>query len=423
MFRLQDATRRLICRTGFWLLCVTPTLATVGWCAYWNSSRPRLSLEQTLTQELGLKVSGERITQPRPGVLLLENLQLCSTETGELVARMRLVEATRSEQGWVVIVSQPELDAAQFGPLSQMIAARLREAPAVKQSLRILASEATVRWPRESRTFSDLAATVTTSPTSSEAELQFRVAGLEMAEAARLRVIRIRESLPPTVRCELHTGKTALPVPLLLSPLALENRLGAESRFRGSVWLQQTDDEWQGAVTGELSHVDLRTLTNRFSHLLTGTATVTVQNAKIEHGRLEEALGSLESHEGILDASLLIAARDQLGMTSSYDLAAMQDRIQYSQLALQFSLDAAGLTLQGQCAGNTPGVVLAWGGMPVLLQAGHPTPAANFVRALVPQNEVTVPATQQTDWLNRLLPLPDLAPPDNQQPKGRLRSR
>jgi hypothetical protein len=46
-----------------------------------------------------------------------------------------------------------------------------------------------------------------------------------------------------------------------------------------------------------------------------------------------------------------------------------------------------------------------------------------LVKMLVPDSRVQVPATRQTDWLLKLLPIPDVVPHDSQSlPQARIHS-
>ena len=57
-----------------------------------------------------------------------------------------------------------------------------------------------------------------------------------------------------------------------------------------------------------------------------------------------------------------------------------------------------------------PGAVAVTGGRAILTEpTAQPQPIAAPISALVPVNESPVPATQQTGWLARLLPIPDAA--------------
>ena len=56
--------------------------------------------------------------------------------------------------------------------------------------------------------------------------------------------------------------------------------------------------------------------------------------------------------------------------------------------------------------------------------SGSAVPVAALVQALVPDSRVQVPATRQTDWLLRALPLPDVQAGDAQSaPHARLARR
>ena len=78
-------------------------------------------------------------------------------------------------------------------------------------------------------------------------------------------------------------------------------------------------------------------------------------------------------------------------------------------MGLDFWIDNRGVSIAGQCAGM-PGAVAVAGGRAILTEpASQPQPVAALIQALVPANEVPIPATRQTGWLARLLPMPDAA--------------
>ena len=98
------------------------------------------------------------------------------------------------------------------------------------------------------------------------------------------------------------------------------------------------------------------------------------------------------------------------------------DLVQYEQLALGFVLDAGGLSLQGRCTMTDAGAILVdrynclLGG-PI----SQPRPVIALLQTLVPNSELQVPATRQTDWLIRRLPVPQLAPAETAGPSVSLR--
>ena len=94
---------------------------------------------------------------------------------------------------------------------------------------------------------------------------------------------------------------------------------------------------------------------------------------------------------------------------------------QYEQLAFAFVVDSAGLTLSGACTGSSS-VVMRLGDGTSLAEAGAPSgPLVALVRTLVPQSEVQVPATRQSDWLIECLPVPQVILPEGQLPHAQLK--
>ena len=68
-----------------------------------------------------------------------------------------------------------------------------------------------------------------------------------------------------------------------------------------------------------------------------------------------------------------------------------------------------GLRLQGRCASPQYGTILTDRRGAVLVEPKlRCQPVLGLIRALVPQSELQVPATRQTDWLIRHLPVPQI---------------
>ena len=82
--------------------------------------------------------------------------------------------------------------------------------------------------------------------------------------------------------------------------------------------------------------------------------------------------------------------------------------IHYDQLAAGFLLNADGVTIHGDASPVVQGALLVDQRGPLLVEpAFQPLSTTVFVRALVPDSNVQVPATRQTDWLIGRLPLPE----------------
>jgi hypothetical protein len=443
MFRLHDITRRRICRVAFFLLCVAPTVGTVVWCARRHLPGVVDTETRRLEAALGLKVSLSGLRHLRPGGVLYERLELSDPETGRLVLRCRVLEAdwrqSTDRQGrpntlLVLIASQPEIEATAIDRLGELLSRLLQSRIGTAQlDVRLAAGQLTLRCGDGAQTLTELEGSIESFAGGTQAEASFRLAGTDTTEPIRIRLIRNRQTTPPTSAFELDTGGGALPCDLLAMGLPGLEQLGARSRLRGYIWASQASNDqgsadWGGELAGQIFDVDLDDLvTDRFPHKLGGTAQLTIQSARFRGGRLEEAEGALVAGPGVISRSLIDAAATQLGLVRDAQPQGPGDIVPYEQLALAFSIDSRGLKLQGRCSAPAPGAVLVDRGGRLLSEPVlQPQPVVALLRTLVPASRHQVPATRQTDWLIGHLPVPEVVPPAGAQsahPQARLRLR
>ena len=466
MFRLHDRTRRRICLAAFGLLCVVPTVLTGGWCI-WRHLPGRVAAEAAaLQRELGLDVSLQGLKHLRPGIVLYEGLALFDPETGETVLRCRVLEAARSQTAGKegqsrttlgLIASQPEIEVGSLDRLGQLLLRLMQRRPGTDPvDLRLTAADVTLRSQQSSQTLAGLLGEITTLPNRTHAEIAFRLASVDSAsvdsasvdsasvdsasvdsasvdsaEPIRIRVVRNRETIPPSTGFQLDTAGQPIPCDVLAMGLPILEPLGPRCRFRGYLWANEApggraSGSWNGELIGQLLDVDLgRQVTDRFPHRLSGTAQLTLRSARFYEGRLEDASGTLVAGPGVIGRSLMDAAVGYLRLYRDNEPPASGDLVPYEQLAMDFRIDSQGLTLRGRCPGGRPGAILVdrqgrWLGEPVL----QPLPVVALLQTLVPASHVQVPATRQTDWLMRHLPLPAVVMPEGTGPvlpQARLR--
>jgi hypothetical protein len=438
MFHLYDQTRRRIGLAAFFLLCLAPTAAVLGWCVAWRLPGHARGQAESLSRQLGFDVAFDGLRHPRPGVVLYEGLKLSDPETGQTVLRCRALEATwtktvetqgKGRPAIVLVASQPEVEASAADRLWQIAERALRgQYGRPEAELRLIAGELTIRAGEDSQTLTDVQAGIGISTGGTEAQAAFRLAGTETREPVRLRIERNRQVTPPRNRVELDTGGAEVPCRLLSLGLAELAALGPSSRFCGMVRVDQTSEGWEGDARAQLLGVDFDGLVSeRFPHKLSGMADIQVTRAHFSRGRLEEAAGTIAAGPGVVGQSLLDAAALRLRMSRPSDSAAVPDLLPYTQLVLAFSLDGRGLRLEGRCESAGPAALMADGRTWLLRsESAEPLPVVALIQTLVPDNEIQVPATRQTDWLARRLPVPDVRQPRDAQrvpPHAPLRLR
>jgi hypothetical protein len=437
MFQLYDATRRRICVAAFLTFGVLPALLVGGWC--W-SRRTWSSLQaeaEQLSRQLGLNVKLGGLKHLRPGAVLYEQFAAADPETGRPIFRCRLLEIAwrpakgspaKSRPTLLLTASQPEVEAASLDRVWQCLQRPLRGlCGPLEADLQLVAAELTLRGVDNSQTLTEVSGAVESLPQGTHARLDFRLAGVSTPQPVHIGVTRNRQVSPPASGFELDTGGGELPCSLLAMGLDELKPLGSRCRFRGMIWASEMPDGWEGEVAGQLLDLDLGGLvSNHFPHKLSGTGQVTVQSARFRHGRLERGSALVVAGPGRIDHSLLAAATDRLGLAPAAEPLPNGDLVEYQQLAFSATLDAQGLVLHGRCDAAERGVILSDGRHRLLGESPQPAPAVALVRTLVPQSAVQVPASRESEWLLRHLPVPTVMPlpgADAVAPRAQVRLR
>jgi hypothetical protein len=402
----------------FVAFCIVPTIAVLGWAAgrYWPGHAAAEA--RRLSHAVGLRASLEKVAYPRPGTVLYYGLQITDPETDALLLRCRALEVrstsvTIPQAGrrtvLLMVASQPEVEAEGLPRLGELLRRVLAREPGPTDcDLRLSATELTLRHGADAETLRKVRAGIETFATGTQAQIVFRLAGNELAEPARLRLVRNRQTTPPALGVELDTAGAPLPSRLLAMVFPQFRALGQRSGFCGHLWAVQERAGWSGELSGQFGEVDLGLLvSDHFPHRLAGTAEITVQLVRFHNNRLEEATALLTGGPGTLSRSLWQAAVERLRLVPGELPTTAGDLISYDQLAVAVALDSQGLILQGRCGNTQPGTLLTWGQRPILGEPlVQPRPVAALIQALVPHSEQLVPATRETDWLTRYLPVP-----------------
>jgi len=413
---MRDKTRRVICRIAFLTLCLLPCAVTCTLIAYrmtpFYVAAERAHWQQWLESRTGLRARIERVSRPRRGDILLERVTFVDPDTRRELARMRLLEMAQTDHGFVILVSQPEIEDGQFQRLWEVFHTRVLRAGDLPSTIRLNAAELTLHAQPQAVTFTDVRFIAEPFDAGTRAQIGFRVAGMDMVSAAQLRIIRNRENYPPVTGWQLRTGPTPLPCSLFADYCPPLERLGAACRFQGSMWAEETRRGWDGEIAGRFHDVDLEQLIEPFPHKLSGTAEVAFNLASFRGGRLFDAAGSLRAEGGVISTSLITTLADAFHLRVETSEPALKRPLrEYQRLAAGFQLDAQGLQISGLCDATTTGAVLVDRTGTILADsADKRVPAVALARALSPNTSLHVPATEETDLLLRALPLPGVQP-------------
>ena len=370
------------------------------------------------------------VSAPRPGLTRYEGLELSDPETRQLLARLPMVEVEDRADSVSIrlpaaaIVNGLRLDAAW------KVARDQTRRSAARRQLRLEVPSLAVHLDDADYNFTDVAGEIESTDERSQLHVRFRHATAHQAraesadvqaEATEITFVEDRDANPPSATFRFRSGTTPLPCGLAVSLWPGAEHLGNASRFAGRILAAEQAGAWQAELAGRMTGVDLNVALGRhFPHRLSGLAAIDIRRMTIENGRVETAAGRLTAGPGAISRSLLQSAQANLHLPASNEVTAGRGNVlAYQRLGVDFEINAHGLTLAGAIE-QAPGAILI-DGRSVLAREPEVNvqPVLNLVRALVPRSDVQVPATRETDFLTRALPIPSIAPPAESQPQAK----
>ncbi len=415
--------RILLCRLGFVLLCVFPTLAVASWIV----ARPADSVagmnrdqwQVELSRRLDLIVEIEGASYPEPTIARLEGVTLRDPETHSLIAKAAALELQQSSAGWQAQASQLIIESSQLPLLWQTLEHRLlRQSSMSTESpqtlITLLKSDITLQGDHGSHTLVQSEGQAVSTASGIEVLLTWKMPGVPSDQPCVLKIARDRSTTPPQTAWHFETAGQPVACALIADLLPMAERLGREARFAGNIEWTEKSDGASGHLAGKFSDLDLDTLvTEQFPHQLSGRGQMVIDQATVTDGTLTELSGRLHVEHGSISPSLVFALAEHLQLDAPLDLhePTTSRPIPFGKLGVQFHLDGRSLRLSGVAHESEQGVLIASAAGPILAAPPqHATSPVNLLRALLPDNQYQVPATRQTGALVGLLPVPDLAP-------------
>ncbi len=410
---MHQSTQRLLCRVAFLLGCVVPTLCTLSWIAYRQSSWSVAAVEEQLSETVGLKCRIGRYFNPHPTKWVFQDVRL--ERAGQDAIRLPVLKAQLVDGTW-----------------------------------QLAADRADVAWHARHRLWETMQETLLLGRTGNHpVELrvgEVRFSGTAMPSLASLTVRYDQQAKPnlsstarvgtlpdaPALELTLQAGPTApWRVQLATERVALAHLgqvlpqlkdLGPDAYYEGSMIFELNPSGPRVELAGIFHQIDLQqALASRFAQHGAGGANLYVESAVIQGESLHRAHGFLLAENGQVATRLVERAARHLRLRTA-ELTQERDLLAFSQLAIEFRLDQGRMTLSGHCdktrPGMPPGTMLAGLSQPLVLESDVTIlPATHLASVLCEEHEATVPASQASVDLARWLTVPQVA----ETPTGLLR--
>jgi hypothetical protein len=438
---LHETTRKWICRRLFVACCLVPTLWVVGAVGYYHRPWRTATVSQDLSERLHATVTVGQTWQPRPGVTEYQSIQLQDLRVGISLLAADRMRADRRFGATTLRFGQVKLPETGLAPLVRLGETWL----AASKLAEIHVQVDEVVFPRFHMPDQRATGRRATGPmrTGATRKLEnLRLHGEPGTDPRGKPVYQLR------AQAEYRTDGQVIPLRLMVKRQTVESRphlhvtldlshggipgwmlhglvpgrpIFQEAKFCGVIQLETDLQHLHGTLRGQLADLDLQRLLPRGArHQWSGRATIDWDPLTWQDGDVEEAQGVLRASRGtasrslVADAVKLLYCQPAIGLGDEPTLA-------FDELACHFQLQAAGLTLWGECTleklavqGQVPasqnrmsGCLLARRGKPLLWQSKYIVPVAQLVRlATSPTHDWTLPATREAQRLAQVLPLP-----------------
>jgi len=389
---MHESTRRLLCRVAFLLGCVVPTICTLTWIMYRQSSWSIAAVEDELSETIGLKCHVSKYYNPKPTKWVFENVRLERAGTDAVVfpaLKAELVDAT-----WQLSADEVEVDWASRHRLWET----LQEGVLLKRTggKRLQLNVAHVRF-RDEVLPSLQKVEVKHDPTQQPALSSSLLVGNALSPPPLL--ASVDTSNPQQWQVQLATTEQPIPTHPLRAALPQLEGLGVDANFMGQITFSVNQASANIEMAGVFRQIDLQSaLATNYQHGA-GGAELHIKQLVVRDNNVQEAFGGIFSRSGQLSRQLLDRAAQHLKV-QVIPPDRHQDLIAYHEMAIGFRFDHGRMTLTGWCDNMPAGTMLAGLENPLVYESPVSIlPATNLVSVFFDNYSSTVPASQPSvDW-------------------------
>lgn len=418
---MHESTQRIACRGLFVLCALIPAVATVLWIAY--SMRPwrEVDWQQTISQQLHVRVNVEEVVSPRPGKTHLQGVTLSDLHSGEPLGSIDLVRVHWRNSRLVLDCDQLEISADSFSALAATLSTALSasELPPCQlqaKALAVVGSRAERILLTQMRCFADRGR-------QSQGKLVAQAELPVAADATASPTIKIvAERFGTTTSATLDTGGGRIPSWLLRSVLpGIATCPG--STYAGVLRLQGDATQVQGSLDGRFEELDAKSWIDfADEHSFAAMIDMELEQLRWTDGRIDVAHGSLTATGGSISPSLLQAFVERLRCkVGPAAMVAGLKVIDFDELSCGFHLTSRGLSVLGRCRSihdGAPGCMLAAGGEPVLVEPESAVlPVTLIVQVLSRPARSWIPGSREANEMAGSLPLPRVGPVPSDTPQ------
>jgi len=303
--KTQESVQRSLCRVGFLLFAVGPTLFILSswlwsltpWARYWSVR----AWERSISISIGVDVDVHSVENFAPHSYRLLDVTLKHPETGDTIATIPSIEFQRGQATWNLRLQSPIIELDQALHLVHTIHERYLcqpnlAFPTTTCSLRglTLMKDSPAMEPiyLESRFQCDKDKT--------SLQTRFDLAIHDGSQSASFAVERLHDAIAPRTSWLLETQGLEIPSKVLAAFQPNASQLGPDASFRGDVSCEQDEFNWHAAVAGIFQKVQWNSGQDPdVPTTLRNLQNVRVEHVEIDNGHWLQVDGLVTSESGL----------------------------------------------------------------------------------------------------------------------------
>jgi hypothetical protein len=438
MFAMHERTRLFVCRAGFVLACLLPTILTTSAISYFRSdvymTARREEWVAMFSQRLGMKVEIDELSYPSLSTALLKGVRLRDSETETLVFEAYHIEVTKLDDGsWDLEFDLPTLMTESLPELQQRLHDRVfAELPNSFKEVKCRAKQMPLVGKTQI-TLNDVELNIF-SEDGPAAQCYFRIHNVEMKGPVFAQIRRHRKDGVASSQWDFSTEESEIPCEVLAIFAPRLSILGDRASLKGNANGSMGRHGESLAFVGTLRDVNLGNLSDgrvpvtprlgsksREKWLAGGLATIEVRQLHMADGKISAEASLTATQRGFLGSELVEAAVkhfDLEGPTtsdSSSQRKTKPTKYTFGELAFDFVLADGGLQLTGKVKQkpHRNGVIASTLEGTTLLVETEPRwiPQIALVQFIAPPSDQSIPANPEAADL-----MPYFGPPHRLRP-------
>lgn len=400
---MHESTRRLLCRVAFLLGCVVPTMCTLSWITYRQSSWSVAAVEAELSDTIGLKCRIAKYYNPKPSKWVFEQVRL--ERAGSDAVFFPVLKAELVDETWLFSADEAEVAWNAHARLWEAVQEGLLLSPTNQQVMQLTVKK--VRFT--DMNLPPIMQLVVKHDPSSQPALASNLTLGELPSSPLMKVA-VDTSLPQHWKVLFDARETPIATDHLAQIIPQFGDLGSDAEFLGTMSFELNHPAPYVELQGMLQQIDLKVaLSQRFHEHGGGGANLVLNEVVIRDNSLVKAQGGILSYEGQISRSLLNRAAQHLGLQVVPPVRNI-DLVGYHEMAIRFNFDQGRMTLDGKCEKMPEGTMLAGLEQPLVFESPVSIlPATNLASVFYGTQSPTVPASQPAVDMARWLTAPILA--------------